>query len=74
MCAQVVCLEYCDYDVSGCELTALTRYLDNASTQDEFRYTCPPDSEILMAYRLVAKYQRSKDAGRRSLKKPGACT
>lgn len=71
---QVVCQEYCDYDVSGCQLRGLTRYLENAATQDEFRYTCPPDSEILFAYKSVAKYQKTKEEhGRKSLKTPGNC-
>uniref|UniRef100_A0A3B5KIQ8 Chloride intracellular channel 3 n=1 Tax=Takifugu rubripes TaxID=31033 RepID=A0A3B5KIQ8_TAKRU len=71
---KVVCQEYCDYDISGCELRGLTRYLENAATQDEFRYTCPPDSEILFAYKSVAKYQKTKEEhGRKSLKTPGNC-
>lgn len=71
---QVVCQQYCDYDISGDQLQGLTRYLENASTQDEFRYTCPPDSEILFAYKSVAKYQKTEEErGRKSLKKPAHC-
>lgn len=71
---QVACQEYCDYDISGCELQGLKRYLENASTQDEFRYTCPPDSEILFAYKSVVKYRKTEEAcGKRSLKKNANC-
>ncbi|XP_064798937.1 chloride intracellular channel protein 4-like [Oncorhynchus masou masou] len=37
-------------------LTGLTRYLTKAYQQDEFRYTCPKDSKILLAYHSVPKY------------------
>ncbi|XP_034458892.1 chloride intracellular channel protein 3 [Hippoglossus hippoglossus] len=52
---KVVCKEYRDFAIPKA-LKSLTRYLDNAYKQDEFRYTCPNDSEILNAYRSVAKY------------------
>lgn len=52
---QVVCKEYRDFDIPA-ELKGLTRYLENAYKQDEFRYTCPNDLEILTAYKSVAKY------------------
>lgn len=52
---QVVCKEYRDFAIPA-ELKGLTRYLENAYKQDEFRYTCPNDSEILIAYQSVAKY------------------
>ncbi|KAL7376655.1 hypothetical protein ABVT39_012760 [Epinephelus coioides] len=52
---KVVCKKYRDFDIPT-ELKGLTRYLDNAYKQDEFRYTCPNDSEILIAYHAVAKY------------------
>lgn len=71
---QVVCQEYCAYDISDCGLQALTRYLENASTQDEFRYTCPPDSEILFAYKSVAKYRKTEEeCGRKGLKNAANC-
>uniref|UniRef100_A0A3Q3XKY8 Chloride intracellular channel protein 2 n=1 Tax=Mola mola TaxID=94237 RepID=A0A3Q3XKY8_MOLML len=52
---KVVCKKYRNYDIPV-ELKGLTRYLDNAYGQDEFRFTCPQESEILMAYQSVAKY------------------
>lgn len=52
---QVVCKKYRDFDIPAA-LKALTRYLDNAYKQDEFRYTCPKDSEILLAYQPTARY------------------
>ncbi|XP_024918620.1 chloride intracellular channel protein 3 isoform X2 [Cynoglossus semilaevis] len=52
---KVVCMEYRKFDIPP-QLKGLTRYLTNAYKQDEFRYTCPRDSEILLAYRSVAKY------------------
>ncbi|XP_019964207.1 chloride intracellular channel protein 3 [Paralichthys olivaceus] len=52
---KVVCKEYRDFAIPKA-LKSLTRYLDNAYKQDEFRYTCPKDSEILYAYESVAKY------------------
>ncbi|TNN70745.1 Chloride intracellular channel protein 4 [Liparis tanakae] len=52
---KVVCKQYRNFDIPK-ELKGLTRYLDNAYKQDEFRYTCPKDSEILIAYQSVAKY------------------
>ncbi|KAF3848928.1 hypothetical protein F7725_015425 [Dissostichus mawsoni] len=51
----VVCKQYRDFDIPK-ELKGLTRYLDNAYKQDQFRYTCPNASEILIAYHSVAKY------------------
>ncbi|XP_008302563.1 chloride intracellular channel protein 3 [Stegastes partitus] len=52
---KVVCKEYRNFDIPS-ELKGLTRYLENAYKQDEFRYTCPNDSEILLAYHSVAQY------------------
>ncbi|XP_013859354.1 chloride intracellular channel protein 3 [Austrofundulus limnaeus] len=52
---KVVCKEYRNFDMPR-ELKGLSRYLDNAYKQDVFRYTCPNDSEILIAYKSVAKY------------------
>ncbi|XP_069559738.1 chloride intracellular channel protein 3 [Brachyistius frenatus] len=52
---KVVCKEYRDFAIPV-ELKGLARYLDNAYKQDEFRYTCPNDSEILFAYQSLAKY------------------
>ncbi|XP_076614359.1 chloride intracellular channel protein 3 [Chaetodon auriga] len=52
---KVVCKRYRDFAIPT-QLKGLTRYLDNAYKQDEFRYTCPNDSEILSAYESVAKY------------------
>lgn len=52
---KVVCKEYRDFAIPKA-LKSLTRYLENAYKRDEFRYTCPNDSEILYAYQSVAKY------------------
>lgn len=52
---KVVCKEYRDFTIPK-ELKWLTRYLENAYKRDEFRYTCPHDSEILIAYQSVAQY------------------
>uniref|UniRef100_A0A4W5M969 Chloride intracellular channel protein 2 n=1 Tax=Hucho hucho TaxID=62062 RepID=A0A4W5M969_9TELE len=52
---KVVCRKYRDFEIPVA-LTGLTRYLTKANQQDEFRYTCPKDSEILLAYHSVAKY------------------
>lgn len=52
---QVVCKKYRDFAIPP-QLKGLTRYLDNAYQQDEFRYTCPQDLEVLYAYECVAKY------------------
>uniref|UniRef100_A0A3P8SAL8 Chloride intracellular channel protein 3 n=1 Tax=Amphiprion percula TaxID=161767 RepID=A0A3P8SAL8_AMPPE len=52
---KVVCKEYRNFDIPS-ELKGLSRYLKKAYEQDEFRYTCPNDSEILLAYHSVAKY------------------
>ncbi|KAM6975183.1 chloride intracellular channel protein 3 [Tautogolabrus adspersus] len=52
---KVVCKHYRDFDIPT-ELKGLTRYLENAYSQDEFRYTCPPDKEIIKAYHSVAVY------------------
>ncbi|KAL0965389.1 hypothetical protein UPYG_G00280660 [Umbra pygmaea] len=52
---KVVCKEYRDFEIPK-QLKGLTRYLTKAYQQDEFRFTCPKDSEILLAYRSVAKY------------------
>lgn len=51
----MVCKKYRDFEIPAA-LKGLKRYLDNAYKQDEFRYTCPNDSEILIAYQSVAKY------------------
>nr|XP_057913380.1 chloride intracellular channel protein 3 isoform X2 [Doryrhamphus excisus] len=56
---KVVCKKYRDFDIPA-ELKGLTRYLDNASKKDEFRFTCPNDAEILIAYQSVAKYLNAK--------------
>ncbi|KAF0031357.1 hypothetical protein F2P81_015912 [Scophthalmus maximus] len=53
---KVVCKKYRNFDIPK-ELKGLSRYLDKAYKQDEFRYTCPNDSEILFAYQSVAKMQ-----------------
>ncbi|KAG9328300.1 hypothetical protein JZ751_015331 [Albula glossodonta] len=52
---KVVCRKYRDFEIPAA-LTGLTRYLEQAYRQEEFRYTCPNDSEILLAYHSVAKY------------------
>lgn len=52
---KVVCKKYRNFDIPS-ELKFLTRYLKNAYGQDEFRYTCPNDEEILLAYHSVAQY------------------
>ncbi|XP_062268474.1 chloride intracellular channel protein 3 isoform X1 [Platichthys flesus] len=52
---KVVCKKYRDFAIPKA-LKGLTRYLENAYKQDVFRYTCPNDSEILFAYKSVAKY------------------
>ncbi|KAM8743118.1 chloride intracellular channel protein 3 [Acanthopagrus latus] len=52
---KVVCKKYRDFAIPP-QLKGLTRYLDNAYKQDEFRYTCPQDLEVLYAYECVAKY------------------
>ncbi|KAM4634754.1 chloride intracellular channel protein 3 isoform 1-T3 [Polymixia lowei] len=52
---KVVCKKYRDFSIPVA-LTGLTRYLEKAYQQDEFRLTCPNDSEILLAYHSVAKY------------------
>ncbi|KAM6985560.1 chloride intracellular channel protein 3 [Aplochiton taeniatus] len=52
---KVVCKKYRDFTIPSA-LTGLTRYLDKAYQQDEFRFTCANDSEILLAYHSVAKY------------------
>lgn len=52
---KVVCKHFRDFDIPA-ELKSLTRYLDNAYKRDEFRFSCPPDSEVLDAYKSVAVY------------------
>ncbi|XP_074474165.1 chloride intracellular channel protein 3 [Sebastes fasciatus] len=52
---RVVCKVYRNFEIPA-ELKSLKRYLDKAYNQDEFRHTCPNDSEILLAYTCVAKY------------------
>ncbi|MGH0153260.1 UNVERIFIED_CONTAM: hypothetical protein FKN15_045992 [Acipenser sinensis] len=54
---KVVCRKYRDFEIPP-SLSGLKRYLDNASTQDEFINTCPADVEILLAYHSVAQYLR----------------
>ncbi|XP_054613852.1 chloride intracellular channel protein 3 [Dunckerocampus dactyliophorus] len=56
---KVVCKKYRNFDIPA-ELKGLKRYLDNAYKRDEFRFTCPNDSEILIAYQSVAKYLNTK--------------
>lgn len=51
----MACKKYRDFGIPA-ELKALTRYLNNAYKQDEFRHTCPNDSEILLAYQPGARY------------------
>lgn len=53
--SQVVCRKYREFEIPAA-LTGLTKYLEKAYQQDEFRYTCPNDVEILLAYHSVAKY------------------
>ncbi|XP_062411053.1 chloride intracellular channel protein 3 [Sardina pilchardus] len=52
---KVVCKKYRSFQIPKA-LAGLTRYLAKANEQDEFRYTCPNDAEILWAYHSVAKY------------------
>ncbi|KAF3702162.1 Chloride intracellular channel protein 5 [Channa argus] len=52
---KVVCKQYRNFDIPA-ELKGLTCYMQNAYKRDEFRQTCPHDSEILLAYEPVAKY------------------
>ncbi|XP_035246114.1 chloride intracellular channel protein 3 [Anguilla anguilla] len=52
---KVVCKRYRNFEIPV-ELKGLTRYLQKAYEQEEFRQTCPNDSEILEAYHSVAKY------------------
>ncbi|XP_037548369.1 chloride intracellular channel protein 3 [Nematolebias whitei] len=52
---KVVCKLYRNFDMPR-ELKGLTRYLDRVYKEDVFRCTCPNDSEILNAYKSVAKY------------------
>ncbi|XP_061555190.1 chloride intracellular channel protein 3 [Phycodurus eques] len=52
---KVVCKKYRNFDIPA-ELKGLKCYLDNAYKKDEFRFTCPKDIEVLMAYQSVAKY------------------
>ncbi|XP_034565163.1 chloride intracellular channel protein 3 [Notolabrus celidotus] len=52
---KVVCKHYRDFDIPA-QLKGLTRYLENAYKEDQFRYTCPPESEIIVAYQSVAVY------------------
>ncbi|XP_061822444.1 chloride intracellular channel protein 3 [Nerophis lumbriciformis] len=56
---KVVCKEYRNLDIPA-ELKGLKRYLDNAYSKDEFRFSCPKDEEILIAYESVAKYLKPK--------------
>uniref|UniRef100_A0A3B3QV99 Chloride intracellular channel 3 n=1 Tax=Paramormyrops kingsleyae TaxID=1676925 RepID=A0A3B3QV99_9TELE len=52
---KVVCRKYRDFEIPAA-LKGLTRYLENTYKRDEFRFTCPNDAEILLAYHAVAKY------------------
>ncbi|KAG5834187.1 hypothetical protein ANANG_G00258830 [Anguilla anguilla] len=52
---KVVCKRYRNFEIPV-ELKGLSRYLQKAYEQEEFRQTCPNDSEILEAYHSVAKY------------------
>ncbi|KAI1900527.1 hypothetical protein AGOR_G00050850 [Albula goreensis] len=52
---KVVCKKFRDIEIPS-ELIGLNRYLDQAYLQEAFHYTCPSDSEILMAYHSVAQY------------------
>ncbi|XP_041667309.1 chloride intracellular channel protein 3 [Cheilinus undulatus] len=52
---KVVCKYYRNFDIPK-QLKGLTRYLENAYKRDEFRFTCPPDSEIINAYSCMAVY------------------
>lgn len=52
---KVVCKKYRDFDFPK-DLKGLTRYMGKAYEREEFRYTCPQDSEILHAYSSVASY------------------
>ncbi|XP_029941440.1 chloride intracellular channel protein 3 [Salarias fasciatus] len=60
---KVICREYRAFTIPS-ELKGLTRYLECAYKQDQFRYTCPRDQEIIDAYRGVAKPVR-KDSQRK---------
>lgn len=48
---EVVCRKYRDFDIRA--LKGIKRYLDKSEERDEFRHTCPRDSEILHAYSSV---------------------
>lgn len=52
---KVVCKKYREFEIPTA-LASLCRYLAKAYERDEFRHTCPNDSEILLAYHSVAKY------------------
>ncbi|NP_001188118.1 chloride intracellular channel protein 3 [Ictalurus punctatus] len=52
---KIVCRKYRDFGIPAA-LTGLTKYLEKSYQRDEFRYTCPNDAEILLAYHSVAKY------------------
>lgn len=51
---QVICHKYRGFTIPA-ELKGLTHYLECAYKEDQFRYTCPCDQEIIEAYRGVAK-------------------
>lgn len=55
---EVVCKKYRDIDFS--ELKGLSRYLDKAKEREEFRQTCPKNSEIEYAYSSVASCKNMK--------------
>ncbi|XP_042365070.1 chloride intracellular channel protein 3 [Plectropomus leopardus] len=52
---KVVLKKYYNFDIQS-NLKGLTRYLENAYKRDEFRYTCPNNDEIELAYRPVVKH------------------
>ncbi|XP_034047779.1 chloride intracellular channel protein 3 [Thalassophryne amazonica] len=52
---KVACKEYRGFDIPE-TLKGLTRYLRNAYEQEQFRLTCPNDSEILRVYQSMVKH------------------
>lgn len=52
---KVICKHYREFTIPT-ELKGLTRYMECASSQDEFYFTCPRDPEIIGAYSCVAKH------------------
>lgn len=49
---QVVCKKYRKFDFK--ELKGISRYMEKATEREQFRHTCPHDSEIQQAYSCVA--------------------